>query len=122
MFKPVAGPVAEPGKTGCFWRGRRLRMIDGSCVDVPASKANRAAFDGPSNGDGPGAFPQVRLVAHAECGTKALLDATFDGYLVAETVLTERLLSSGYLRGFWTPFGRHFGHRVIDGGFCVLEF
>ena len=69
-------------------------MIDGSCVDVPASKANRAAFDGPSNGDGPGTFPQVRLVAHAECGTKALLDATFDGYRVAETVLAERLLPS----------------------------
>jgi hypothetical protein len=94
MFSRVAGPVAVPDTPGCFWRGRRLSMIDGSCVDVPASTANRAAFDGPSNGDGPGAFPQVRLVAHAECGTKALLDATFDGYLVAETVLAERLLPS----------------------------
>ena len=56
-----------------------MSMIDGSCVDVPAGKAKRAAFDGPSNAEGAGAFPQVRLVAHTECGTKALLDATFDG-------------------------------------------
>src|SRR6266496_4709117 len=44
MFSRVAGPVAQQGTPGCFWRGRRLSMIDGSCVDVPASKANRAAF------------------------------------------------------------------------------
>ncbi|HEX8348135.1 MAG TPA: hypothetical protein VF657_25900 [Actinoplanes sp.] len=87
LFTRVAGPVAEPGMPGCFWRGLRLSMIDGSTVDVPDSADNRAAFDGPSNGDGPGAFPQVRLVAHAECGTKALLGATFDGYRVAQTTL-----------------------------------
>ena len=46
---------------GCFWRGLRLTAIDGSTLDVPNSPENRAAFDGPSNDAGPGAFPQVRL-------------------------------------------------------------
>jgi hypothetical protein len=43
---------------------------------------------------GPGAFPQVRLLVHAERGSKALLDATFDGYRVDETTLAARLLGS----------------------------
>lgn len=94
LFARVAGPVAAPGTPGCFWRGLRLTAIDGSSLDVPDSAANRQAFDGPSNGDGPGAFPQVRLLVHAECGTKALLDACFDGYRTAETTLAGRLLGS----------------------------
>jgi hypothetical protein len=94
LFARVAGPVGSPDTPGCFWRGLRLTVIDGSTMDVADSKANRDAFDGPSNADGPGAFPQVRLVAHAECGTKALLDAAFDGYRVAETTLAARLLRS----------------------------
>jgi hypothetical protein len=94
LFARVAGPVAQPGMPGCFWRGLRLTAIDGSTLDVPNSPANRAEFDGPSNDTGPGAFPQVRLLVHAECGTKALLNATFDGYRTAETVLAGRLFDS----------------------------
>lgn len=94
LFTRVAGPTGGPRVPGCFWRGLRLTVIDGSTLDVPDSKANRDAFDGPSNADGPGAFPQVRLVAHAECGSKALMDAVFDGYRVAETTLAARLLPS----------------------------
>jgi len=77
-----------------FLAGLRLTAIDGSTLDVPNSPENRAEFDGPSNDAGPGAFPQVRLLVHAECGTKALLNAGFDGYRTAETVLTGRLFDS----------------------------
>jgi hypothetical protein len=94
LFSRVAGPVAQAAMPGCFWRGLRLTAIDGSCLDVPDSPANRAEFDGPSTDTGPGAFPQVRLVVHAECGTKALLGAAFDGYRTAETVLAGRLFDS----------------------------
>ena len=94
LFARVAGPVAQPGMPGCFWRGLRLTAIDGSTLDVPNSPQNRAEFDGPSNDAGPGAFPQVRLLVHAECGTKALLNAGFDGYRTAETVLAGRLFDS----------------------------
>lgn len=47
-----------------------------------------------SNAGGSGAFPQVRLVVHAECGTKALLNGAFDGYRNAEAALAGRLLGS----------------------------
>ncbi len=94
LFARVAGPTGSSDMPGCFWRGRRLSVIDGSTMDVADSDENRAAFDGPSNDGGPGAFPQVRLLVHAECGSKGLLDACFDGYRVAETVLAQRLLGS----------------------------
>lgn len=94
LFARVAGPTGSPDLPGCFWRGLRLTVMDGSTMDVADSKDNRAAFDGPSNEAGPGAFPQVRLLVHAECGSKALLGATFDGYRTAETVLAGRLLGS----------------------------
>jgi hypothetical protein len=87
LYARVAGPVAQPGMPGCFWRGLRLTAIDGSTLGVPNSPQNRAEFDVPSNDAGPGVFPQVRLLVHAECGTKALLNATFDGHRTAETVL-----------------------------------
>jgi len=94
LFARVAGPTGSPETPGCFWRGLRLSVIDGSTMDVADSKENRAAFDGPSNAGGPDAFPQVRLLVHAECGSKALLGAVFDGYRTAETVLAARVLGS----------------------------
>jgi hypothetical protein len=70
LFARVAGPIASEAMPGCFWRGLRLTAIDGSTLDVPNSPANRTVFDGPSNDAGPGAFPQVRLLMHAECGAE----------------------------------------------------
>jgi hypothetical protein len=48
--------------------------IDGTCLDVADTPANQAAFGRPGTGrgQGVGAFPQVRLVGLAECGTHAI--------------------------------------------------
>lgn len=94
LFTRVAGPVASEPMPGCFWRGLRLTAIDGSTMDVPDSPANREAFDGPGTTEYPGAFPQVQLMLHAECGTKALLNARFDGYRTAEQTLAVGLFDS----------------------------
>jgi hypothetical protein len=94
LFEQVAGPIASEATPGCFWRGLRLTAIDGSTMDVPDSPANRAAFDGPGNAEHHSAFPQVQLLLHAECGTKALLNACFDGYRTAEQTLAVRLFDS----------------------------
>ena len=106
LFTQVAGPVATEEMPGCFWRGLRLTAIDGSALDVPDSPANRAAFDGPGNDDQRGAFPQVRQMVLAECGTKAVLNACFDGYRIAEQTLTGRV-----------PFGNSvIAREVLFGG------
>src|SRR6266540_2700139 len=95
LFTRAAGPTGSPEMAGCFWRGRRLTVIDGSTMDVADSKENRAAFDGPSNDAGPGAFPQVRLLVHAECGSKAdLLWRVSDSFTLP---VIKRLPDGSYL-------------------------
>jgi hypothetical protein len=51
--------------------------IDGTCLDVADTPANAEAFGRPGSGrgTGAGAFPQVRVVGLAECGTHALVGA-----------------------------------------------
>jgi hypothetical protein len=104
MFAETAGPLARPDTPGAWWRGLRLTAVDGTCLDVANSAANREAFGGPT--DGP--FPQIRLVAHCETGTRALIDAAFDAYNTSEKALTERIIAS-FRRGMLA---------VFDSGFC----
>lgn len=94
LFGRVAGPVGSPDTAGVFWRGLRLVAVDGTTLDVPDSAANTETFGRPSNTAGGGAYPQVRLVAVAECGTRAVLDAAFGPYRTAEQSLTRDLLVS----------------------------
>ena len=51
--------------------------LDGTCLDVPDTPANEAAFGRPgsSRREGGGAFPQLRLVALSESGTHAITAA-----------------------------------------------
>jgi len=52
--------------------------VDGTTLEVPDSAGNIETFGRPANAaGGGGAYPQVRLVAVAECGTRAVFDAAF---------------------------------------------
>ncbi|WP_261560439.1 IS4 family transposase, partial [Frankia tisae] len=79
---------------GVWLGGLRLVAVDGTTSDVPDTAGNRAVFGGPSNGGGPGPFPQVRWVAAAESGTGALLGAAFGPYTAGEQVLVRDLLAA----------------------------
>ena len=75
------GGVHRPtGAVGAWWRGLWLVSLDSTTLDAQDEEANWQRFGGPSTKtpDGKrlrGAFPQVRLVALAECGTRALVAA-----------------------------------------------
>jgi hypothetical protein len=103
MFREVAGPVGTVETAGVFWRGMRLTAVDGFTLDVPDSDANREEFGGPS--DGP--FPQVRVVAHAEVGTRALIEVAFGSYDTGEKTLVRDLCGS-MKPGMLTIFDRGF--------------
>ena len=64
LLERVAGPLAGQDDGWAFVAGLRLVAVDGLTVDVPDSAVNAAEFGRPSGG----AFPQVRVVAMAECG------------------------------------------------------
>jgi hypothetical protein len=92
LFGQVAGVQGTPATAGVFWRGRRLLSMDGTLFDVPDSDANSAAYTRSSNGGRPAPYPQVRLLALVECGTRALVGAVFDSFAVGERTLAHRML------------------------------
>src|SRR6516225_9461903 len=97
LFEKVAGFVAAPGAEGAWWRGLRLVSLDGTTLDAQDEQANWERFGGPSTAaaDGRrlrGAFPQVRLLALAECGTRALVAAVHGGYGTGEKTLARDLI------------------------------
>lgn len=95
LFRSVAGPVGTQASAGVFWRGRRLVSIDGTSLETPDSDDNATEFGRPTGKDGHvGAFPQLSLVALAECGTRALIDAAFAGYHTSEEDLARALAPS----------------------------
>lgn len=75
LFHRVCRPLATPETPGAFLFGLRLMAIDGTTEDVADTPENAAAF-GRHHGDrGDSAFPQVKAVYLAECGTHAIVDA-----------------------------------------------
>lgn len=82
--------------------------IDGVVLDAPDTPANAAAFGYSIGGRGGGAFPRVRLVAVAECGTHVVTHAAIAEAGESEGPLAQKLLPelpSGVLlladRGFY---------------------
>ena len=97
LFEKAAGPLAGPGTAGAFWRGLRLVSLDGTALDCQDTEANWQRFGGPSTKDPSGrklrgAFPQVRLLGLAECGTRALIAACQGGYSTGEKTLARQLI------------------------------
>jgi hypothetical protein len=71
--------------------------LDGTTLDAQDTEANWERFGGPSTKDPAGrklrgAFPQVRLLGLAECGTRALIAAAQGGYRTGEKTLARQLL------------------------------
>jgi len=92
LFDRVCVPVARPGTAGAFYRSWRVVAVDGTTLDAPDEAGNTTRFGKPSAGASKGAFPQVRVVAAAECGSHAMFAAAMDGVGVSEQALLRRLL------------------------------
>ena len=92
LFDRVCVPVAQAGTAGAFYRSWRVVAVDGTTLDAPDESANTARFGKPSAGASKGPFPQVRVVAAAECGTHAVFAAAMDGVAIGEQALLRRLL------------------------------
>ena len=92
LFHQVCRPIATPQTQGAFLFGLRLMAIDGTVEDVPDTPANAAAFGRHTTDRGPSAFPQVRCVYLAECGTHCVVDAGVWPCHTSERVGGHRLL------------------------------
>src|SRR3989440_4829412 len=85
IAQPVSMPVA-------FFVLYRLMAIDGTVFHTPDTKANTLAFGRSSNQYGPGAYPQVRCVLLAECGSHGVVGLEVGRYDVSEVHGAHRLL------------------------------
>jgi hypothetical protein len=95
LFARACVPLAGAGTPGAFWRGRRLVGLDGSSLDVADTPDNAEEFGRPASGrgSGQGAFPKLRLVALAECGTHAMFAAAMGPFATSsEATLAKELL------------------------------
>ncbi|WP_433267707.1 IS4 family transposase [Actinosynnema sp. CS-041913] len=94
LFESVAAPVAEPGTRGAWLGSRRLMAVDGFMLDVPDTPGNVAEFGKSGNESKASGFPQVLVVALAECGSHAIVDAIVAGYRGNEKALADVLARS----------------------------
>ena len=85
-------PVADLATRGSWYRGRRLVAFDGSTLNVPDEATNREAFGAPGASRGRAAFPQVRLTALVEVGTRAAFAWRAGAYAESEEAQVEALL------------------------------
>jgi Insertion element 4 transposase N-terminal/Transposase DDE domain len=97
LFEQAARPLATPATRGAWYRGWRLLVVDGTCLDVPDTPVNEQALGRPgsSRGEGKGAFPQVRVLGLVEGGTHAIIDAVQGPYASGETTLARQLARQG---------------------------
>ena len=97
LYDKAVVPLADPQVAGGFYRSWRLMSMDGLCLDVADTEANVERFGRPasSRGDGRGgAFPQVRVLGLAECGSHAIIDVAVGAYRQGEQTLVESVLRS----------------------------
>ena len=98
LFTRGCRPLGTRDTPGAFYRTWRLVAIDGTTLDLADTPANSEAFGRPGHSRGDrAAFPQLRLVALAECGTHAVTEVAMGAYATAETTLAKELVAAGAL-------------------------
>lgn len=93
LFHRVAVPLARPGTRGAWCRSWRVMAIDGVVLDVPDTPENNVEFARSTGGKGDSAFPTVRVVGLAECGTHAIVGAALGTWTTNEQTLVPDLLA-----------------------------
>jgi hypothetical protein len=94
LYARLVHPIATRASKGAWYRDWRLVSLDGSCLDVADTGANRAAFGMPGASRGASAFPQLRFVALVENGTHVLFGAQLGRYDEGETTLAHAVLAA----------------------------
>jgi Transglycosylase SLT domain len=73
LYRDQVRPHGPEGIPGVWYGGLRVMAIDGSTLDMPDEAPNAEHFGYPGASRGESAFPQLRFVALAECGTHTLV-------------------------------------------------
>ena len=78
---------------GLVVRGLRVQAIDGSTMKTPDTPKNSRRFGRPGSSRGRAAYPQLRIVALADVGTRIIRAARWSRYRKAEVDLVRDIVS-----------------------------
>jgi hypothetical protein len=108
LFEQYVQPIATRAIQSAWYRHWRVVTLDSTTLQVLDTPQNDRHFGRPPASRGATAWPQLRLAALLENGTRVLFAAAFDAYRVSERVLASRIvkrLAPGMLcladRGFF---------------------
>ena len=111
LARAVGARLCESQPAAWRWRGREVKLIDGTTVSMPDTSANQTRFP-QSRGQKPGlGFPVARLVAIVSLSVGAVLNWALDaceGKNTGETALLWRLM----------PHLQHGDMVIADGYYC----
>jgi len=94
LYEGLVQPIATPASKGAWVRDWRLVSLDGSCLEVADTEANRSEFGVPGASRGASAFPQLRFAALVENGTHVLFGARLGPCATGETTLARSVLAA----------------------------
>ena len=94
LYEGLVQPIATPASKGAWVRDWRLVSLDGSCLEVADTAANRSEFGVPGASRGASAFPQLRFAALVENGTHVLFGARLGPYAQGEITLAREVLAA----------------------------
>jgi len=90
------------------WRGRQVKVVDGSSLSMPDTVKNQAAYPQPTSQKPGCGFPVMRIVAVFSLATGVMLDVAKSALSVGERTLFRQL---------WDSFNK--GEVILaDTGFC----
>jgi hypothetical protein len=104
LYETLVRPIATRAIKSAWYRQWRVVSLDGTTLCTLDTPENDQRFGRPPASRGRSAWPQLRLVALLENGTRVLFAAALDAYRVAETTLVRRILG-----------------RLEDGMLCLAD-
>jgi hypothetical protein len=104
LYETFVRPIATRAIKSAWYRQWRVVSLDGTTLCTLDTRENEERFGRPPASRGRSAWPQLRLVALLENGTRVLFAAALDAYRVAETTLVRRIVG-----------------RLEDGMLCLAD-
>lgn len=91
LTRRVAGKLEDKVGPDELWHGHRVKLLDGSSVNMPDTPQNQAAYPQHTTQSPGCGLPTARIVSLFSLLTGALVDFAIDSLHVAETTLFRRI-------------------------------
>lgn len=102
LMRYAGGQLEEASRQYWSWRGRAVKLIDGSTLTMSDTPANQSAYPQEWNQKEGLGFPIMRIVIIASLNSGAVLDAALGPYTgkgTGETALFRQLVAGNFQRG-----------------------